>query len=141
MPDEGEYLDRIPELHEFIGEELHLSDGDGVHYLDPTELPISLTRAETVQEQCMDVVWKTDVASTGRHDSSLFEFEEGVASGRHLRVRDLVQVVLPEKLRARVFHLAQNSLLAAHPGRPVCTFLYVRYTSAANGSRFHGHHA
>ena len=82
------------------------------------DLPSPVTRQEVIDEQRADDFCQTVLANlTDKHDSPFFEAVDGVLCRRDPRAADLVQIVLPATLQARVLRLAHYSELAGHPGQ------------------------
>ncbi|CDF40838.1 unnamed protein product [Chondrus crispus] len=82
------------------------------------DLPAPLTIEEIAEEQRVDDFCQTVLARQSEsRDSAFFEDHQGVLKRRHPFDPDIVQVVVPRTLRARLLRLCHNPAIAGHPGQ------------------------
>ena len=81
------------------------------------DLPAPLTIEKIAEEQRVDDFCQTVLARQSEsRDSAFFEDHQGVLKRRHPFDPDIVQVVVPRTLRARLLRLCHNPAIAGHPG-------------------------
>ena len=82
------------------------------------DLPAPLTIEEIAEEQRVDDFCQTVLARQSEsRDSAFFEDHHGVLRRRHPFDPDIVQVVVPRTLQARLLQLCHNPTIAGHPGQ------------------------
>ena len=82
------------------------------------DLPAPLTIEEIAEEQRVDDFCQTVLARQSEFwDSASFEDRQRVRKRRHPSDPDIVQVVVPGTLRARLLRLCHNPAIAGHPGQ------------------------
>ena len=82
------------------------------------DLPAPLTIEEIAVEQRVDDFCQTVLARQSEsRDSAFFEDHQGVLKRRQPFDPDIVQVVVPRTLQARLLRLCHNPAIAGHPGQ------------------------
>ena len=82
------------------------------------DLPAPLTIEKIAEEQRVDDFCQTVLARQSEsRDSAFFEDHHGVLKRRHPFGPDIVKVVVPRTLRARLLQLCHNPTIAGHPGQ------------------------
>ena len=82
------------------------------------DLPAPLTTEEIAEEQRVDDFCQTVLARPSESKgSAFFEDYHGVLKRRHRFDPEVVQVVEPRTLRARLLRLCHNPAIAGHPGQ------------------------
>ena len=87
---------------------------DNTAAMDKLPSPITITEileAQRTDDFCQTI--RTKISS----ENSFIEGEDDVFRRIHPLEPQLRQIVLPESLRARVYHLAHHAVLAGHPGQ------------------------
>ena len=81
-------------------------------------LPVPLTIEEIAEEQRVDYFCQTVLARQSEsRDSTFFEDHQGVLKRRHSLDPNIVQVVVPRTLCARLLSLCHIPAIAGHPGQ------------------------
>ena len=81
-------------------------------------LPGPLSFEELAEEQRADDFCQTVLSRQDRkRDSNFFEDTDGLLKRKHPFERDIVQIVFPKTLRARLLSLTHDPVVAGHPGQ------------------------
>ena len=82
------------------------------------DLPAPLTLEQIAKEQCVDDFCQTVLARQSEsRDFAFFEGHQGVLKRKHPYDPDIIQVVVPQLLRARLLRLCHDPAIAGHPGQ------------------------
>ena len=80
------------------------------------DVPVGLTKDELLEAQYNDEFGQTILTRQSRNlDTNFFEGNDGLLRRQHPTDPEIVQTVLPETLRSRVFALPLHTKLAGHP--------------------------